>query len=167
MSVKSVNIRKANAADAAQIAEIYNHYISNTIITFELEEIDSEEMNSRIQSIQKKYPFIVLEQDDQILAYAYASQWKERKAYQYTCESSIYVKREFLGHGYGFSLYKSLIDSLEKSHYRRVLGGIALPNDASIALHEKLGFTHSGTLTNVGFKFEKWVDVGYWQLNFD
>ena len=161
------HIRTAHSSDAGQIAEIYNHYIANTIVTFELSEIDEKEMASRISKIGKNYPFQVLELEGQILAYAYASEWKSRQAYQYTCESSIYVKRTFLGHGYGFMLYKSLMEELSTSKYTKVLGGISLPNEASIHLHEKLGFTHSGTLEKVGFKFGKWIDVGYWQLHLD
>ncbi len=164
MNSPKTEIRTATAKDAAAVAEIYNHYINNTVITFETDSIDQNEMSARITTVLQNYPFLVLELDQTVIAYAYADRWKGRKAYDQTCESSIYVAPKHLGQSYGKLLYTALIQRLKTYPIKRVLGGIALPNKASIGLHEKLGYEFQGTLREVGFKFGKWIDVGYWQL---
>jgi len=160
-------IRKAHIQDAPQLAKIYNYYIINTGVTFEEEPIDDKEMSNRIQDIIQKLPYLVYEEDGLILGYAYASPWKSRIGYRMTVESSIYLKQGSFGKRIGTRLYTKLIELLKEKKMHSVIGGIALPNDASIALHEKLGFKKVAQFEEVGVKFEKWIDVGYWELVLD
>ena len=121
-------------------------------------------MQNRIRTITEHYPFLVYEIDNEIVAYAYAARWKVRQAYDYTVESSIYLKVGFEGKKIGSKLYPVLIEELKKLKIHSVLGGISVPNEASIALHEKLGFKKAGVLKEVGFKFGRWIDVAYLEL---
>ena len=157
-------IRPASASDSPAIAEIYNYYIANTIITFEEILIDAEEMQQRIESTQAKHCWLVYEQDDELLGYAYSGPWRPRSAYRYAVESTVYLDPDSGGRGIGTALYQALIKQAEQQNYHTVIGAIALPNAASIALHEKLGFKKIAHLKDVGFKFDRRIDVGYWQL---
>ena len=157
-------IRDFRPSDAEAICNIYNYYILQTHHTFETEVINEEEIVDRIKNIQKSYPFIVYENNNEVWAYAYANRWKARRAYDQTVESTIYVKKEKQGKGVGSKLYTELLKRLKRLDIHCVLGGISLPNDSSIYLHEKLGFKKSGVLREVGYKFEKRIDVGYWTL---
>lgn len=161
-------IRSAHPADAAAIAAIYNHYVTTTAITFEESEVDAEEMAARITKvISSKLPWLVLEQDGQVLGYAYASKWKERSAYRFSVESSIYLHRDARGKGHARPLYQHLFTLLRQSGVHLVIGGVALPNEASVGLHEKMGFQPVGAFREVGRKFGRWIDVGYWQLRLE
>jgi len=157
-------IRNVMLEDAAEIAVIYNHYILNSVVTFEEIEIQKEEIQKRIKAVIPKYPWLVYVRNSQVVGYAYASEWKSRSAYRNTVESAIYVKHGETGKGIGTALYKKLIEELSKRNFHTVLGGIALPNVTSIRLHEKLGFQKAGQLNEVGCKFGNWIDVGYWEL---
>lgn len=157
-------IRTARISDAKQIADIYNYYVENTFVTFEDVSVSEQEMKQRIESKLKKYCFLVWEENGEILGYAYADEWKTRCAYKYTVESSVYLNKDAAGRGIGTKLYNKLLELLKEKGIHIVLAGIAIPNDASIALHEKLGFEKTGQLKEVGFKNERWIDVGYWQL---
>jgi len=159
-------IRPVKTTDSSQIAEIYNHYVLNSISTFELEPIDEAEMSNRINTISAKYPYIVFEENGQVMGYAYASEWKVRKAYANSVESSVYLHPTACSKGIGSKLYSMLLNELKKQDIHAVIGGISLPNKPSIALHEKLGFEKIGQFKEVGKKFNKWIDVGYWQLLF-
>ena len=121
-------------------------------------------MQRRVSEIVKNYPYIVYEENGEILAYAYATRWKVRQAYDHTIETSIYVKAGEHKKGIGSRLYIELLDRLKKLDLHCLLAGISLPNNASIHLHEKLGFRKNGVLKEVGYKFDKWIDVGYWSL---
>lgn len=156
-------IRKAKPEDAKAIADIYNYYISNSICTFQEEEIDEKYIESLIESLKETYPWLVFEEDGIVRGYAYARSWKGRSAYRHTVESSVYVDINSQRRMIGEKLLAGLLEKLRKINVHCVLGGIALPNEASIALHEKLGFYKSGQLNEVGLKFGKWIDVGYWQ----
>lgn len=156
-------IRPATVDDASAICDIYNYYVLTTIITFEEVPVTLEEMEQRIVSISKIYPWLVFVENNEIVAYAYATRWKVRSAYNKTVESAIYVKNGYSGKGIGSKLYSALLSILKEGNFHVVLGGIALPNERSIALHEKLGFVKTGQLNEVGFKFGKWIDVGYWE----
>lgn len=156
-------IRNVKESDALQISEIYNHYIMNTTITFEEAETDEDEIIRRIKDVTEKFPWIVNEEDGIINGYAYAGRWKERSAYRYSAENTVYVHKDHSGKGIGKMLLKELIVELKKKGIHSILAGIALPNEASIVLHEKCGFIRCGILRQVGFKFGKWVDVGYWE----
>ena len=156
-------IRDARQDDAQAICDIYNHYALNTIITFEESAVPTEAMRRRIEEITGTYPWLVFCESGGIAGYAYAYPWKTRSAYRYTVESGIYLRPEAVGQGMGKRLYEALLDRLRDQGIHAVIGGIALPNTASVALHEKLGFEKIGHFKAVGFKFGQWIDVGYWE----
>ncbi|MEP5611761.1 MAG: arsinothricin resistance N-acetyltransferase ArsN1 family B [Cyclobacteriaceae bacterium] len=158
-------IRIATPDDSNAICGIYDHYILNSHATFETEPVSAQEMEKRIDHISKELqlPYLVFEQNQEILGYTYATQWKPRAAYERTVETTVYVHPEEFGKGVGNQLYKALLEQLKNSGYHAIIGGIALPNEPSISLHEKLGFVNVGELKEVGFKFGIWIDVGYWQ----
>jgi L-amino acid N-acyltransferase YncA len=157
-------IRPATRADAEAIARIYNYYISNTTISFEEEAVSSEQMADRIAEVTSSgLPRLVLEQDGQLAGYAYATKWKERSAYRFTAESTVYLAPELVGRGLGTQLYQVLLRKLKEKGFHAVIGVIALPNPASIALHEKFGMTKAAHFREVGFKLGRWIDVGYWE----
>jgi phosphinothricin acetyltransferase len=153
----------ATCADAESICAIYNHYVAHTIVTFEDQPVTTAEMQSRMAAVLEKLPWLVLERDGDIDGYAYASPWKSRIGYRFAVESSIYLAPARVGHGYGSALYRSLLDDLRPRNIHCVIGGAALPNAASGALHEKLGFTKVAHFRENGFKFGRWIDVAYWQ----
>jgi phosphinothricin acetyltransferase len=158
-------IRPAKSEDAAQICDIYNHYVRETVVTFEESEVPPNEMAQRIADITAaRLPWLVWEESGVILGYAYASAWKVRAAYRHSVEASIYLPPHATGRGIGSSLYRALIDDVRQRGVHAVIGGAALPNPASVALHERLGFEKVAQFRQVGFKFGKWVDVAYWQL---
>jgi phosphinothricin acetyltransferase len=157
-------IRNALIKDIKQITDIYNFYILNTTVSFEKTPVSNEMMEERISQTQTKYPWIVLEEEGQINGYAYATEWKPRGAYRHSVESTVYIRDGMSGNGYGTLLYEALIYQLQKLNVHTIIGGIAQPNQVSIALHEKFGFKKVAHFKEVGYKFDKWVDVAYWQL---
>lgn len=157
-------IRRVKVEDSAQIAAIYNFYIENTHYTFETAPVNSVEMQNRIETITESYPFFVAEENREILAYAYAAQYKSRCAYKSSAEITVYVKNKISGKGIGIKLYEKLFEELLKTDVHAIIAGIALPNEASIKLHEKFGMEKVAHFREVGYKFEKWIDVGYWEL---
>ena len=158
-------LRTATPADAAAIAEIYNHYVLHTIITFEEDAVPTAEMAQRITEVTGVgLPWFVWEEAGRVLGYAYAGKWKSRCAYRYAVESSIYLSKDATGRGLGSKLYAALIDALRAKGIHSIIGGIALPNPASVGISEKLGFQKIGHFKEVGWKFEQWIDVGYWEL---
>lgn len=165
MSVSASTLRDAAAADAAAIAAIYNHYVATTIISMESDPVGAAEMARRIAEVQgATLPWLVLEEDGAVLGYAYASKWRARPGYRHAVESSVYVDAGLRGRGIGLALYRALIARLA-GRFHCVIGGIALPNPASVALHERLGFCQVACFKEVGHKFGNWVDVAYWQLH--
>lgn len=159
-----VAVRDACTADAAAIASIYNHYVRETIITFEEEPIDADEIARRIVAVlDAKRPYLVAEEDESILGYAYAGSWRARPAYRSTFETAIYLAPTAHGRGIGSTLYGALLAALPGCGCHVAIGGISLPNAASVALHEKLGFKKVAHHEQVGRKFGTWVDVGFWQ----
>jgi L-amino acid N-acyltransferase YncA len=166
LSEMPTTLRPATLADASQIAAIYNPYILETVISFEEAAVSSDEMALRIaDTLQTGLPWLVAEQNGQILGYAYASKWKGRCAYRYAVESSVYLAKAARGQGLGSTLYRALLAQLRIDGRHTVIGGVALPNAASVALHEKLGFKSVALFKEVGYKFGQWIDVGYWQLH--
>ncbi len=157
-------IRLASKADASQVAGIYNHYIENTVVSFEEQAVSEKEIAARIDAVIPSFPWLIYEEGDQILGYAYASRWHGRCAYRYSAESSVYLDASAVGRGVGSALYERLLNELRAMELHTVIGGIALPNPASVALHEKFGFKKVAHYEEVGFKFDRWIDVGYWQL---
>jgi phosphinothricin acetyltransferase len=145
------------------MAELYNPFILGTTITFEEVAVTAEEMASRIGTVLPTLPWLVIEVRGVLAGYAYATPWKSRSAYRHTVESAIYVAPAHAGRGLGTRLYGALLTELRQLGVHAVLGGIALPNAASVALHERLGFEQVGQLREVGWKLQRWVDVGYWE----
>lgn len=158
-------IRNALATDSAAICKIYNYYVLNSTFTFEEERVSTEGMTARIEKvIGNGLPWLVYEEDGQIVGYAYATKWKERTAYRFSVETSIYLNHEYSGKGVGSMLYTQLIDILRKENYHTIITGISIPNEKSQRLHEKLGFERIAIYKEAGFKFNKWIDVTNWQL---
>ena len=155
-------IRKARASDARSIASIYNQYILNSTVTFEEKKVDSKTIVNRIRT-NKKLKWWIFERDDILMGYAYSTKWKTRSAYRFTVESSVYVAQKYQHKGIGKALYINLIKSLKDDGFRRILAGISLPNNNSVIFHEKLGFKKVGQLEAVGYKYNRWIDVGYWE----
>jgi L-amino acid N-acyltransferase YncA len=157
-------IRPATVNDGFAISCIYNHYVLHTVVTFEEVPVSANEMQQRIKDIQSKYAWLVCEEDSIVTGYAYAGPWKTRAAYRHAVEISVYLDPARTGKGIGKQLYATLIKEMQVLKMHAVIGGVALPNDASIKLHEGLGFKKIGQFLEVGKKFGKWVDVGYWEL---
>lgn len=159
-----MNIRKVELDDAAQVAEVYNYYIQNTHHTFETDPVSGDVMRKRIANTIEKYPYLVAEIDGEVCGYAYAAQFKMRTAYEYAVEVSIYVKNAAKQKGIGTKLYSRMFDELAETNAHAIIAGIALPNDASVRFHERLGFSKVAHFREVGYKLGRWVDVGYWQM---
>lgn len=157
-------IRPITLNDTEQICDIYNYYIKNTIITFEEDIVSNNEMKKRIEEVICSFPWLVSEEKNEITGYAYLHPWKNRSAYKYSIESSVYIRNGHHGKGIGTNLYKELFKIIEEREIHAIIAGIALPNERSIRLHEKFGFKKVAHLKEVGFKFNKWIDVGYWEL---
>ena len=159
-------IRKVQLSDAEDIVNIYNYYIENTIISFETLKIDVNEETQRIKKIlDNNYPFIVYEEQNVVLGYAYLSKWREREAYKNTLETSIYVHKDHHNKGIGKILYKELINLGKTQGIHALIGGMSIPNPQSRKLHKRLGFQRVGLFKEVGYKFNKFIDVEFWQLN--
>ena len=157
-------LRRCTAEDAAQICDIYNYYVRETVVTFEESPVPEADMARRIADISEDLPWLVWELNGVIVGYAYASPWKARAAYRHAVESSIYLAPQATGQGLGPQLYAALIAELRRRGLHCVIGGAALPNPASVALHERLGFAKVAEFRQVGFKFGRWIDVAYWEL---
>jgi L-amino acid N-acyltransferase YncA len=157
-------IRAVGEGDSKRICEIYNHYVQHTCISFEEAPISRAEMEKRIAVITSAYPFLVYEVDGSLWGYAYANQWKERASYRFTAEVTAYLDKEHLGQGIGDKLLGALLDEIRKRDFHALMAVIALPNEKSIRLHEKYGFKKTAHFSEVGFKQNQWIDVGYWEL---
>jgi phosphinothricin acetyltransferase len=157
-------IRPVNAADAPAIRGIYNYYITNTAISFEEDPVSTAEMEGRIRTVTAAYPWFVWEEEGEVLAYAYVNTWKERAAYRYAAELSVYVQHGKEGRGLGKKLMAHLLEAVKKTEIHTLVSGITIPNERSIALHEKFGFQEIARFSEIGFKLDRWQDVGYWEL---
>ena len=161
-------IRPASPADADRICVIYNYYVAATTVSFEEEPVSPAEMAQRISDVAAaNLPWLVMFEDDTLIGYAYATKWRVRAAYRYSVESSIYLDPEYVGKGAGRVLYEAMLAELRQRGLHLVIGGIAQPNEASVRLHERLGFRKVAQFSEVGLKFGRWVDVGYWELRLD
>jgi L-amino acid N-acyltransferase YncA len=157
-------IRIAEPRDAAAIAEIYRPYVEETAITFEEKAPSAGEMASRIALVGAAYPWLVREEGGTTLGYAYASKYRERAAYRWSLETSVYVREGVLGRGVGGSLYRALIPLLREIGIQNLYGVITLPNPRSLALHAKFGFEPLCNFPKVGYKSGAWRDVGWMVL---
>src|SRR6185369_9544579 len=151
-------------ADAGAVAAIYAPYVRDTAISFETEPPAAEEMARRIRGVVEHAPWLVYERDGEVIAYAYAGRFHSRAAYQWTVETTVYGHSAHLRRGIGRTLYTALLDVLRLQGFRAAVGVIALPNPASVALHEQLGFRREGLLPAAGFKHGRWHDIGWWRL---
>jgi len=157
-------IRSINSRDTEAVVNIYNYYIGNTIVSLEEKPILGCDMLERIATVQSAgYPWLVAEDQNEIVGYAYANQWNNRAAYKHTAEVSVYLSYLGISSGWGTKLYESLFEKLRNMSIHMVIGGISLPNPASVALHEKFGMAQVANFKEVGYKYGKWIDVGYWQ----
>jgi L-amino acid N-acyltransferase YncA len=157
------NIAAAGPADAPAICAIYNHYIAHTAVTFEETPVTPDDIAQRIAEVGAHLPWLALREGDHLLGYAYATPWRARSAYRYSVETTVYLDHQFTGRGHGRRLYAALLEDLRSRGLRTAIGGITQPNAPSVALHERLGFTRVAMFREVGFKFGRWLDVGYWQ----
>lgn len=168
VSVRDIEIRAASAADASALADIYNPYVIETTVTFEEAALAPSEMAERVAEADVGgLPFLVAAAGSLPVGFACASKWKGRCAYRHTAETTVYVGRDHWRCGLGTALYGKLLDLLQQAGFHAAIGGIALPNDPSVALHERLGFVKVAQFREVGFKFDHWIDVGYWQRLFE
>ncbi len=155
-------VRPARPEDADQVGEICNHYIASSTITFEEEPVSASEMAGRIREIQaQSYPWLVAAVGPKVLGFAYAGKWKVRAAYKHSSEITVYVRAGQERSGVGSALYDQLLPALKARGVHAAIGGVALPNDPSIRLHEKFGFQKCAHFKEVGFKFNRWIDVAY------
>lgn len=161
-------IRPADSDDAVEVAYIYNYYVATSHATFEIDPVDADEMKARIgKCLDQGYPFLVCEDEGSIVGYAYGHEYRPRRAYRQTVEVSVYLRPGEDGKRIGTLLYEELFDSVRKNDFHAVVAGISLPNDASIGLHEKFGMTKIAHFREVGRKFDRWIDVGYWEVVLD
>ena len=159
-----MRIRHATPDDAPQIAAVYAPFVERSHVSFEERTPSAADMRERIASYTEKYPWLVAEENGEVLGYAYACAHRSRAAYRWSVDSAIYLREDARGRGIGKALYSELFRILKLQGFRNVYAGIALPNDASIALHRALGFTEVGIYRSVGYKDGAWRDTWWWQL---
>ena len=159
-----MKIRAASPDDAAAVAAIYAPYVTASVISFETEAPDTAQMAERMGEAGGHYPWLVAcDEDGTVLGYAYACAFRSRPAYRFSVETTVYVSDGAHRRGIGSQLYRTLLPILEAQGYAQAIAAITLPNQASVALHERLGFRQVGTYEKVGFKFREWRSVGLWQ----
>ncbi len=156
-------LRLARAEDAQGLLAIYGPIVESTAISFETEVPSVQEMQERVANTLRDFPWLVFELDGQIAGYAYASRHRQRAAYQWSVDVSVYVATSARRRGLGRRLYAPLLGIVRTLGYCTAYAGIALPNAASVALHESMGFVPVGVFRNVGYKLGEWQDVGWWQ----
>ena len=162
-----LTIRPVSLSDAQAIQAIYAPYVEKTAITFEYEVPSVQEFEKRISKTIEKYPYLVAEENGQVLGYAYASNYYARTAYDWTTVLSSYLHEDAHGRGLGSQLYDALEKELEKRGYLRFLACIAVPNEASISMHEKRGYVQVAHFPKIGYKFNKWHDIVWMQKTID
>jgi L-amino acid N-acyltransferase YncA len=159
----TTTVRMANAGDGAQIAEIYAPAVTGTVISFEMEPPGAAEMARRVTDALVVYPWLVAERGGEVVGYARGGQYKERAAYQWSVETSVYIRATAHRTGVGRALYGVLFDLLAMQGFFMAYAGVTLPNPGSVGLHESLGYTPVGVYRAAGYKFGAWHDVGWWQ----
>ena len=156
-------IRAIETRDVPAVCDIYNYYVKNTFISFEVDPVSPPEMEKRMLEYTVEYPWLVYEQGGEVIGFAYASKWRNRPSYRFTLEVTIYLDRHHLGQGIGSSLYRELFAQLKALGIHSVIATIAIPNEKSQGLHESLGFKQVAHFKDMGYKLDQWIDVGYWQ----
>lgn len=185
-----VTLRDATVADAAALASIYNEYVASTVITFEVDTVSDDEMAARMRKVHEAgLPWLIAEDSELLgdlgadathagaatLGFAYASPFQERFAYRHSLETTVYLRDGATGRGIGSALYGELLERLRlltephsvHAPVHRAYARIALPNAPSVALHERFGYRQVASLSEVGFKLDRWIDVGFWELSLD
>ncbi|MDR2150236.1 MAG: GNAT family N-acetyltransferase [Spirochaetaceae bacterium] len=157
-------IRPVMHSDAASLCSLYNYYIEHTVITFEEDTVSLQAMEERIRTITARYPWLVWEDGGEVIGYASTNRWRERPAYRFSVENSLYLRHGFEGQGIGSCLLAALLDKLRQTDLHAVVAAITLPNERSTAVHEKFGFKMTARFNEIGFKQDRWLDVGYWEL---
>ena len=158
-----IAIRAAHRDDAGAIAAIYAPHVTAGTATFELVAPDGAVIAARMAAARALYPWLVATEDGAVIGYGYAAAYSERAAYRWAVETSVYVAASVQGRGVGRALYATLLQTLEQRGFTQALARIALPNPASLSLHEALGFRSVGVLRGMGYKLGQWIDVGLWQ----
>jgi len=158
-----LNIRDVSLSDIPQITEILNHYIIHDSCTFQIEPYSVAKISEKIAEITKVYPYIVMEEDNEVIGFAYASRWREKQAYDKSAETTIYLNPQQKHKGLGKILYQELIEQLREKNFRLLVACLTLPNPPSVRLHESLGFEKAGEFKDAGYKFNRWYNVGFWQ----
>ncbi len=163
--MQNLTVRSVAKHDLESIAAIYNHYIRHTAISFEEVEVTIDQMAERVDAVKSSsLPWLVAELFGRVVGYAYAGKFHRRSAYRFTVEATVYLAHDMPGKGIGSTLYSELLAKLKQRDIHSIIGIIALPNQPSVALHEKFGFRKIGHFPEVGLKFNTWQDVGYWQV---
>lgn len=162
MSEMDLVIRDATTADAAAMLDIYRPIVEHTAISFEEAPPTPEEFADRIATLRSTHGWVVGEHNGRLVGYAHAAPHRSRAGYRFSVETTVYVAEDMQGTGVGRALYRALFDRLAASGFVSAYAGIALPNPASVRLHESVGFTYIGTFPHVGFKLDRWHDVGWW-----
>lgn len=165
--LNSMDIRTARAEDAGDMLEIYAPLVEGTAISFELCPPSIDEFTLRIEKYSKTHEWLIAENSERVLGYAYATPHRAREAYQFSVETSVYVKEGFRAEGIGKRLYTELFARLTQHNFHNAFAGIALPNDSSLALHKSVGFKQIGVFREIGYKHDMWHDVSWWQRRID
>lgn len=162
-----IRIRPAVPEDAGQIAAIYAPFVATGIVSFEERAPDADEMRARMLKSDGLYPWLVATNGDDglVTGYAYADRFRDRRAYRFVVETTVYVAGDAQGRGLGRLLYDALLDTLRAQRFTQAIAAISLPNPGSIALHESVGFRRAGVYREVGWKDSRWIDVGLWQAS--
>lgn len=157
--MSKILLRNAEIKDAEQILKLYAPYVERTPVSFELQVPLISEMQQRIASISSQFPFLVAEIEGHVIGYCYASSYRDRMAYAWNCETSIYIAQNFFGKQLASLLYSKLLEELQQRNFIWAYGVIALPNEKSVNFHKKMGFIPVFTYEKVGYKFDQWWDV--------
>jgi L-amino acid N-acyltransferase YncA len=158
-----IDIRAARPGDGAAFAAIYAPFVTDSSISFEEIPPDAREMTARILAVTRTYPWLAAERFGEVVGYAYAHRHRERPAYRWSVETSIYMRQDARGMGFGTLLYQRLFNILTEHRYATAFAGITMPNDASVALHRSTAFTPVGVFHRIGYKHGRWHDVSWWE----
>jgi phosphinothricin acetyltransferase len=161
--VNTVQVRTATEEDLVRVCEIVNHYIEHSVFNFRTEPQSIHELRAVWSQRHQRFPWLVALVDDRVIGVAYAGPWNDRAAYRWTAETTVYVEGSAHRRGVGDALCTELLDRLRRQGFHSAVAVIALPNDASVRLHEQHGFDRVGHLREAGFKHDAWHDVGFWQ----
>jgi phosphinothricin acetyltransferase len=168
MGPSACRIRDARPEDGDALARVYNPYILGSVVTFEETPVSGDEMARRVDEVGRvPLPWLVAEREGRLVGYAYGTRWKPRASYRHAAECAVYLEEGSVGRGIGRGLYDALMPRLRAAGIHVVIAGVALPNPASVALHERCGFLPVGTFREVGRKHGRWIDVAYWQRGLD